>query len=79
MSDPGKAPAAPRWTSPTGEVISCVEKLKVLRENLDEIRGLCQDAIDDAVLMGCDEAQFREVLVQLAASIESAYKGLPEK
>lgn len=79
MSDPGKASPAPRWTSPTGEVISCVEKLKVLRENLDEIRGLCQDAIDDAVLMGCDEAQFREVLVQLAASIESAYKGLPEK
>ena len=78
MSEPGKDPAAPRWTSPTGDVISCVEKLKVLRENLDEIRTLCQDAIDDAVLMGCDEAQFRQALVQLAASIESAYKGLPK-
>jgi hypothetical protein len=82
MSEPGKDPAkptTPRWTSPGGEVISCVEKLKVLRENLDEIRALCQDAIDDAVLMGCDEKQFREALVKLTESIESAYKGLPDK
>ena len=79
MNEPAKEPGTPRWTSPTGEVISCVEKLKVLRENLDEIRSLCQDAIDDAVLMGCDEAQFREALVKLAESVESAYKGLPEK
>jgi hypothetical protein len=82
MSEPGKDPAdpaTPRWTSPGGEVISCVEKLKVLRENLDEIRALCQDAIDDAVLMGCDEKQFRQALVALTEGIESAYKGLPEK
>lgn len=65
---------SPRWASPGGEVISCVEKLKVLRENLEEIRGLCQDALDDAVLMGCDEQQFRDALVKLAASLETAYK-----
>lgn len=27
----------PKWRSPEGEVIACVEKLKVLRENLEEI------------------------------------------
>jgi hypothetical protein len=74
MSEPGKDAATPRWTSPTGDVIACVEKLKVLRENLDEIRALCQDAIDDAVLMGCDEVQFREALVRLAEGIGSEYK-----
>ena len=79
MTEPHKDPATPRWTSLAGEVISCVEKLKVLRENLDEIRTLCQDAIDDAVLMGCDEKQFREALVKLAEGIESAYKELPDK
>ena len=79
MSEPRKDPAPPHWTSPNGEVISCVEKLKVLRENLDEIRTLCQDAIDDAVLMGCDEAQFRQALIALTEGLESAYKGLPEK
>jgi len=28
-----------------------VEKNKVLGENLDEIRQICQDALEDAVLM----------------------------
>ena len=75
----GRDPQLPRWHSPTGEVISCVEKLKVLRENLDEIRASCQDALDDAVLMGCDEGQFREALQDLVARLESAYKALPER
>ena len=68
--------ASPRWHSPTGEVISCVEKLKVLRENIEEIRANCQDALDDAVLMGCDEKEFRAALVDLVSTLESAYKGL---
>ena len=68
----------PRWTSPGGEVISCVEKLKVLRENLDEIRALCQDAIDDAVLMGCDEAQFRGAVLDVIAALKSAYSSLED-
>ena len=62
-----------RWVSPKGETIACTEKLKVLRENLDEIRALCQDALDDAVLMGCDEAQFREAVVDVVAGLKSAY------
>jgi hypothetical protein len=65
-----------RWTSPGGETIACVEKLKILRENIDEIRSLCQEAIDDAVLMGCDEKQFREAVVEIVAGLKSAYRGL---
>jgi hypothetical protein len=64
----------PLWRSPQGEVVACVEKLKVLRENLDEIRQLCQDALEDAVLMGCDEAQFRAVLVELVHKLENPYQ-----
>lgn len=63
----------PKWLSPRGEVIACVEKLKVLRENLEEIHQLCQDALEDAVLMGCDEAQFRQVLHDLVGSLENPY------
>ena len=63
----------PKWRSPTGEIIACVEKLKVLRENLEEIQRLCQDALDDAVLMGCDEQQFRQVLAELVAQLENPY------
>ncbi len=62
------------WRSPSGEVVSCVEKLKVLKENLEEIQQLCQDALEDAVLMGCDEQQFRRVLTELMQKIENPYK-----
>ncbi|MDE2311086.1 MAG: hypothetical protein KGL01_09710 [Betaproteobacteria bacterium] len=63
----GKEPSV-IWRSPQGEIIACVEKHKVLRENLEEIRQVCQDALEDAVLMGCDEQQFRAVLAGLVSN-----------
>lgn len=54
---------AVNWIQPDGRAISCEEKLKVLNENLAEIRQMCQDAFEDALLMGCDESQVRAVLV----------------
>lgn len=61
------------WRQPDGELVSCEEKLVVLRENLDEIRQECQDALEDAVLMGCDEAQVRDVLERLVRDIVNPY------
>ncbi len=61
------------WRSPTGEVIACVEKNKVLQENLVEIRQVCRDALDDAVLMGCDEQQVRAVFIELINSLDNQY------
>jgi len=66
------------WRLPSGEVLSCVEKLKVLRENLEEIQQICQDALEDAVLMGCDERQFRQILGRLVQQIENPYRDKPE-
>jgi hypothetical protein len=65
------------WRSPTGEVIACVEKNKVMQENLVEIRQICQDALEDAVLMGCDEQQVRAVFTELVANLESTYPPRP--
>ena len=62
------------WRSPSGEVVSCIEKLKVLRENLQEIQQICQDALEDAVLMGCNESQFRQILGRLVQQIENPYR-----
>lgn len=61
------------WRGPDGEIIACVEKLKVLRENLEEIQRACQDALDDAVLMGCEENQFLQALIGLASRLQSEY------
>ncbi len=61
------------WRSPEGAVIACIEKNKVMQENLAEIKQVCQDALEDAVLMGCDEQQFRAVLAELVATLECNY------
>ena len=64
----------PVWRTPEGEPVSCVEKIKVLNENLSELRGLAQDALEDGVLMGCDEAQLREVLTGIVAGLVNPYR-----
>ena len=65
---------APVWLDPDGEPVSCIEKIKVLNENLEEIREMSQDALEDAVLMGCDEAQLRQVLAGMVASLVNPYR-----
>ncbi len=62
------------WRQPDGKPVSCEEKLKVLNENLEEIRAYAQEALEDAILMGCDEKQVREVLSGLVEAIENPYK-----
>jgi len=62
------------WRTPEGEPVSCVEKIKVLNENLAELRDMAQDALEDAVLMGCDEAQFRRVVRTLLDGLDNPYK-----
>jgi hypothetical protein len=64
----------PVWHTPEGEPVSCVEKIKVLNENLAELRGLAQDALEDGILMGCDEAQLREVLADIVAGLVNPYR-----
>jgi hypothetical protein len=73
MSD-SKAIEFPTWLTPEGEPVSCVEKIKVLNENLAELRELAQEALEDAVLMGCDEAQVREVLTGIVTGIVNPYR-----
>jgi hypothetical protein len=66
-----RSSAAPVWLQPDGKPVSCLEKIKVLNENLDEIRAMIADAVEDGVLMGCDPEQIRAVfhnLVEAAAA-----------
>lgn len=63
----------PVWRTPQGEAVACVEKIKVLNENLAELRELAQEALEDAVLMGCDEQQLRRVLGEIVAGLVNPY------
>lgn len=75
MSDETKTAFTPPavWRKPDGEAVSCVEKIKVLNENLDEIRQVCVDALEDAVLMGVDERQMRAVLADLVRTLPKPF------
>lgn len=64
------------WRQPDGNPVTCEEKLKVLNENLEEIRQYCQDAFEDALLMGCNEEQVRSVFKSIIETIENPYKTL---
>lgn len=68
------APAFPVWRQPDGRPLSCVEKIKVLNENLAEIRQLAQDALEDGLLMGGSEDQLRLVLRELIDNLENPYR-----
>ena len=63
----------PTWLKPDGSVLACVEKIKVLNENIAELRELAQDAVDDAVLMGGTQAQIKQVLLEMLEGIASQY------
>jgi hypothetical protein len=65
---------APTWHDPDGKPVSCLEKIKVLNENFAELRALAQDALEDAILMGCDEAQFRAVLHAVVDGLDNPYR-----
>jgi len=63
-----------RWVKPDGSPISCTEKLKVLRQNLEELRQIAQDAFEDALLMECHEEQIRAVFREVIDSLENPYQ-----
>jgi hypothetical protein len=77
MAQPPKATKAGGqtvWRQPDGAPVSCVEKIKVLNENLAEIRQMAQDALEDAILMGCDETQIRKVLSDMVRELANPYR-----
>ena len=67
-------PAPSAWKKPDGSTVSCTEKVKVLNENWHDIKAALQDALDDAILMGCTESQFKTEYKRLVESLTCEYK-----
>jgi hypothetical protein len=61
----------PIWPQSDGTPVSCREKLKVLAENHAELAQAMQDAFEDAVLMGVDEAAMRGILAGMVTALKS--------
>lgn len=58
-----------RWPMPDGSAVSCREKLRVLEDNHAEAAQVLQDAFEDAVLMGVDEAAMRRIMADMVAGL----------
>jgi hypothetical protein len=63
----------PVWRRADGTPISCVEKIKVLNENLAELRQLAQDAFEDALLLECTEEIIRNEFHKLVDSLRNPW------
>ena len=68
-------PAWPTWQQADGVPVSCFEKIKVMNQNFEELRQMAQDALDDAILMHCSEAQVRQALHQMIDGLINSYAG----
>ncbi|MEX0760367.1 MAG: hypothetical protein WD100_12380 [Tistlia sp.] len=77
MTDPTADGDFPVWRAPDGTPLSCREKIKVMNENLTEIRELAQDALEDGLLMGADEEQIRAFLHGLVDGLANPYRKTP--
>ena len=63
------------WRRADGTPLACVEKIKVLNENLAELRQLAQDAFDDALLLECPEDVIRSEFHRLVDSLVNPWPG----
>ena len=59
------------WPGADGAPVSCREKLRTLGDNHEELRQIMQDAFEDALLMGVDEAAMRRILTEAVAQLRS--------
>lgn len=63
----------PIWLRDDGSIVSCTEKIKVMRENFEEIHQIAQDAFEDGLLLEVSEAQMRETLHHLVDQLINPY------
>jgi rRNA maturation endonuclease Nob1 len=64
----------PIWVRDDKSIVACSEKIKVMKENFEEIRQITQDAFEDGLLMEVSEAQLREALLALVNELKNPYK-----
>lgn len=60
-----------RWLKSDGRVMSCFEKIKVMRQNLLELHQAAQDVLDDAVLMGTTHDEVKAELRRMVDTLQS--------
>lgn len=60
----------PVWHNDANEKVTCIEKIKVMEQGLDELVQIAEDLLVDGVLMGISKPQLRDTMAQLMQSLE---------
>lgn len=63
----------PTWIRDDKSIVACTEKIRVMKENFDEIQQITQDAFEDGLLMEVSETQMRAVLHQMVDELINPY------
>ena len=64
----------PVWVREDNSIISCTEKIKVMKENFNELKQLAQDAFEDGLLMEVSDEQLKKTLHKLVDELRSPIK-----
>ena len=64
----------PIWIREDKSVVSCTEKIKVMKENFNELKQLAQDAFEDGLLMEVSDEQLKKTLHKLVDELRSPIK-----
>jgi hypothetical protein len=64
----------PVWINDMGAKVSCVEKIKVMNQNIYELEQILQDTYDDAILMGVSRLQIRQFFHHMIDKLKDNYK-----
>ena len=64
------------WIGKNKKRISCKEKIKILNSNIDELQEMISEIYDEAVLIGIDEKQLKDVLLEIIKNMKNNLKNV---
>ena len=62
------------WITKKKAKITCKEKIRILNGNIEDIKNLLEETYDEAILMGADPMQVKEVFNKVLKNIDSSLK-----
>ena len=64
------------WIGKNKHKVSCKEKIKILNNNIDELQEMISEIYDEAILMGVDEKQLKNVLLEIVKNTQNNLKNV---
>lgn len=62
------------WNDAAGNPLTCKEKLAVLEENATALERIYKEALEEALIMGCSNASFRNELRARLDNVQTKVK-----